>query len=80
VNRAPSTSGPDFALQNHGSICLLSPLTDQAEEWLGENVVNDETQFWGRAIVVEPRYVEDLVIGIYGEGLTVAGLQPDTIN
>lgn len=69
----------DFALQNHGSICLLQPLTVEAQAWLDDYVITDETQFWGCAVVVEPRYVEDLLNGIMGDGLTVSGAT-DTIH
>lgn len=72
--REPITvDGPDFVFTSHGSICLLEPLTPQAEEWIGNNVdLNDETQFWGRAVVLEPRYAGDILNGIAGDGLAVA--------
>lgn len=67
----------DFDFANHGSICILTPLNENAFRWLEAHVVNEETQFWGKSgIVVEPRYVSNLVAGIFADGLTVAGIQP----
>ena len=61
----------DFSVSNlHGSICILTPLSDAASEWLDENLDPDH-QTWGRGVVVEPRYLEDLVAGIAGDGLTI---------
>jgi len=56
-----------FTVEDHGTIVLIRPLTDDVELWLGENV-DPEAQHFGRALVVEPRYVGELV-----EGLVEAG-------
>lgn len=61
----------DAAVQNHGSIFLVEPLTPAAEEWLEDNVAG-ETQHWGSALVVEHRYINDLVAGMQQSGLVVA--------
>lgn len=67
----------DFDFANHGSICILTPLTHAGLRWLEDYVINDETQFWGsRGVVVEPRYVANLVTSIYNDGLTVDGIRP----
>jgi hypothetical protein len=47
----------DYSFENHGSLWLCRPLTDAAREHLEENV-SDEAQWFGGALVVEPRYVE----------------------
>jgi len=44
-------------LQNHGSVVLAFPMDDEAEKWLHETAPQ-EAQFFGRALVIEPRYVE----------------------
>jgi len=62
----------DASVENHGSIVLVRPWSKTAKAWLAENVVNEETQHWAGAIVVEPRYVDDLVAGMRGDGLTVS--------
>jgi hypothetical protein len=70
---SPEVNTPDFELENHGSLFLLRPLNSAAKEWMEENLPmnNPETQFWGSAIVIEPRYVAPIVDGIIGEGLAV---------
>jgi hypothetical protein len=62
----------DFDVSDAGSICIVTPMTEAAQDWLDANVTNDETQYWGPGIVVEPRYLENLVNGIIGDGLTVS--------
>ena len=77
VGNSPTQYGKiqpiDFELENHHSIYLLRPLTDLAREWMNEHlpVENPETQFWGDAIVIEPRYVAPIVDGIIGDGLVL---------
>ncbi len=60
---------PDFSVENHLSLVLVRPLTGACNEWLDDNVVNPETQWFGGALVCEPRYVADLVAGMEGDGL-----------
>lgn len=60
----------DFWVQNHGSLFLLIPQTDAANQWVDDNLPEDVTRF-GRGIVVEHRYISDIVDGIRGDGLEV---------
>jgi hypothetical protein len=50
-------------VENHGSIVLVRPDGDFEKEWLKENT---DGQWWCGALVVEPRYVEQLLDGLYG--------------
>lgn len=50
----------DFTFENHGSIWLCRPQNDAAREHLEDNV-SEEAQWFGGALVVEPRYVDELV-------------------
>ncbi len=61
----------DVTVQNHGSIFLFVPETDSAREWLTENV-GGEAQYFGDALVVEPRYAADLAEGMQADGLVLA--------
>lgn len=63
----------DFEIENHGSIVLLRPVTPAAREWVDEHILVDgnEVQTWAGAIVVEPRYVADIVHGFQEDGLCV---------
>jgi hypothetical protein len=72
----PSSPNPvddtqcDFWVQNHGSLYLLIPQTEAAQDWVGENIP-DDAQWFGKGIVVEHRYIYDIVDGIRGDGLEV---------
>jgi len=68
TNLQPS---PDILAENHGSIFLLRPVTSSGQFWLQENVIDEETQLFGNAVVCEPRYVADIVFGARGQGLMV---------
>jgi len=63
----------DFKRENDGSLFLLRPLSVAAKEWMQQNLPVDspETQFWGDAIVIELRYVEAILDGIFGDGLVL---------
>lgn len=54
-------------VEDHGSIMLFRPNDDDARKWLEENVEPD-AQWFGGALVVEPRYAQDLVSGLEAEG------------
>jgi hypothetical protein len=58
---------PDLALENHGSLYLVRPLTKAARKDLEENT-GDEAQWFGGALVVEPRYVADFVNAAVANG------------
>lgn len=56
-----------FYVENHGSVVLVRPTTSDVREWLEANT-SEESQWFGGALVVEPRYVEALVLGLIEEG------------
>ena len=56
-----------FDVENHGSIVLVRPLTADVRAWLVEHT-DEEAQWFGNALVVEPRYVEPLVAALIEEG------------
>jgi hypothetical protein len=73
---SPTTAGnlqpsPDIVVEAHGSIVLLRPVSPIGQTWLQENVIGQETQLFGNAVVCEPRYVANIVFGARGEGLVV---------
>jgi hypothetical protein len=70
---SPAANNPQFELHNHGSLFLLRPLDPIAKAWMNEHLPVDspETQFWGDAIVIEPRYLEPIVDGILADGLVL---------
>lgn len=65
---------PDFSIENHGSVCILVPISEPAQGWVEEHILveGNEVQRWGKnGIVIEPRYVGAIVEGFQSEGLTV---------
>ena len=63
-------AGVDFRIRNEGSIVLLKPISDAAREWVSEHIPED-AQEWAGAVVVEPRYIADILAGIQDSGLEV---------
>jgi hypothetical protein len=62
----------DFVLENHGSICILRPLTPSAVAWVEEHIGPDNGfQPYFPTVVVEHRYTTDIVEGIQHDGLAV---------
>jgi hypothetical protein len=61
----------DFTLTDHGSITLLTPLSDAGQEWAAEHLPVEPWQMLGAAIAIEPRYVGAIVDGLLSDGLTV---------
>lgn len=61
----------DLKVVNHGSIIILIGTSVEGNEWMDENVGDDETLTWGGGIVVEPRYIDDIVEGARQDGLEV---------
>jgi hypothetical protein len=57
-----------FTVEDHGSLVLVRPLTDDVEEWLEEHT---DGQWFGGALVVEPRYLKPLLEGMVEEGFVV---------
>ena len=62
----------DFSLYDSGSILLLTPMSDEAKDWVKEHLPEDIRTF-GRGFAVEPRYMNDIMDGLTSEGLTIRG-------
>jgi hypothetical protein len=60
----------DIKVENHFSLYILQDLTPTGKAWLDEHIPED-TLTWGGGIVVEPRYVSDIVQGMIADGLKV---------
>ena len=60
----------DFWLRNEGSIFILYPWTQSAKDWVNEHIPED-AQYFGDGVVVEPRYVSNIIAGIEGDGLSI---------
>ena len=60
----------DFEVQNHGTIFLLLPLTQNARDWVADHIPADAQWSGRRAVVVEHRFIADIVDGFLADGLT----------
>ena len=60
----------DAEVINHGSLCLVHPRTVEAQKWIHENV-SEDSQWFAHSLVVEPRFIEDLIQGMIADGLTL---------
>ncbi len=66
-----SSPTPDFLCENHCSVFLFRPISPAAFTWIEENLPPDRITF-GNAVVVEPRYVWAILVGLQDDGLVVA--------
>lgn len=68
-----NTDFADFSWLSEGTIGLLTPLTPEAREWLSVNVNNEESTYWGQALVVESGYAQAILDGISADGFAIMG-------
>lgn len=62
----------DLQFHNHGSLISCKPVTDLGSDWLADYLTG-EVSTWGGAVMIEPRYLEDIVLGARADGLVCAG-------
>jgi len=65
-----SPTRPDFICENHLSLFLLRPTSPAGFAWIEENLPPDRMTF-GNAVVIEPRYVWAILVGLQEDGLAV---------
>lgn len=65
------TKDSDVTIENHGSLCLFRPSSLEATTWLEEHTGGT---WFGFALVVEPRYAENLAKGLVLNGFSVEGM------
>lgn len=66
-----ASNAPDFDVQQHIAVAFLRPDTEEARALCDEHLVTEDALTWGRASVVEPRHLEDILRSIVRAGLTV---------
>jgi len=59
----------DFIVTNHGSIYLIMPLNKESEEHLRSHCA--DAQWFGSQLVVEHRFVSEVVFQLRAEGFSV---------
>ena len=66
-----STIAPDFTLAGGGTLYVLSPVSDEARDWLGEHVDSPDSSTWCGGQAIGHRYIEAIVKGILDAGLSI---------
>jgi len=61
----------DIRVENHGSIYIFIPQTDDGREWVDANLSLESWQWFGPGFAVEPRYALQLAEGMLNDGLRV---------
>lgn len=61
----------DFRIQNHGSIFILTGLSEKCRNWIENNVGDENTLTYGQhGIVVDHRYICDIIDGLTENGFS----------
>lgn len=58
---------PDLQFSNHGSFVSCMPVSEAGEEWLDAHFESD------RPVLIEHRYLEEIVVGARDAGLICHG-------
>jgi hypothetical protein len=66
-------NAPDFSIRDEGSIVLLTPLSPSAHEFVEQRIGSDNgyQPYWP-TVVIEPRYVQDILEGVIAEGMVIS--------
>ena len=60
----------DFSIWGGGSVYILAPQTDAANKWVDAHLP-EHLLTLGDGIAVEPRYIQDISLGILQGGLSI---------
>lgn len=60
----------DIWILPQGTLALVRPLTQRANEWISQHA-KDDSQWFGPALVVEHHYIPSLLNGMIQDGLRV---------
>lgn len=61
----------DARVESHGSVFLVSPLSEAADDWLRNNTSTEGWEWIGGSLAVDHRCVGRLVEGMLDAGLEV---------
>ena len=70
LRRLAQDCQPDFTVQNEFTLFLLRPHTPAAQTWIDANLASDHMMFGG-AVVIESRYLDDIINGVRTDGLVI---------
>ena len=60
----------DIWILPQGTLTLVRPLTQRASEWISQHL-QDHSQWFGPALLIEHHYVPKLLNGMIADGLQV---------
>jgi hypothetical protein len=63
---------PDLQFCDHGFAVSCRPETPRGEQWLRDHIAGENT-YLGDQLLIEHRYLEDIVLGARADGLTCHG-------
>lgn len=61
----------DLRVEGGGTVYLVRPLTRRGDRWITENI-DREAVWFGGAVAVEHRYIGEIILGAYRDGLKVS--------
>jgi hypothetical protein len=61
----------DFEINDEGSIVAITPMNEQAREWIDENVHSEGWQWMGLSLCVDHRMAEPLLCGMVEAGFEI---------
>jgi hypothetical protein len=61
----------DVRVHDDGTRALVKPETDLARDWIRRHVSPDGDQPHWPTLIVEPRFLDDLLVGMFNDGLRV---------
>ena len=64
------TRKADIWILPQGTLTLVRPLTQRASEWISQHL-QDHSQWFGPALVIEHHYLANLLPGMIEDGLQV---------
>ena len=71
TERNLTVPGSDVHVIDHGSITIFLPTSDAGRERVANHIGSDAMR-WAGGVVVEPRYLADIIDGAQAEGLVVS--------
>jgi hypothetical protein len=70
-NASNPRESPDIRFVDHGTVCVIQPLSSRGTEWVNENISYESWQMIGGGIASEPRMAQAVAEGAQEAGLTV---------
>jgi hypothetical protein len=70
LSMSRSSRKTDIWILPQGTLTLVRPLTQRASEWINQHL-QDHSQWFGPALIIEHQYLANLLPGMIEDGLHV---------